>query len=41
MRFDDTNPYKEEVEYIESIKSDVKWLGFGWGGAPLLCVRLL
>ena len=31
MRFDDTNPVKEEVEYIESILADVKWLGFDWG----------
>ena len=32
MRLDDTNPSKENVEYIESIKSDVRWLGFDWGG---------
>lgn len=31
LRFDDTNPEKEEVEYIESIKRDVRWLGFDWG----------
>jgi len=31
MRFDDTNPEKEEIEYIESIQEDVKWLGFDWG----------
>lgn len=30
LRFDDTNPSKEETEYIESIKEDVKWLGFDW-----------
>ncbi len=31
LRFDDTNPTKEEVEYVESIKQDVRWLGFDWG----------
>jgi glutaminyl-tRNA synthetase len=30
LRFDDTNPVKEEVEYIDSIKADIKWLGFDW-----------
>ena len=30
LRFDDTNPLKEEIEYIESIKGDVRWLGFDW-----------
>jgi len=30
LRFDDTNPEKEETEYVESIKADVKWLGFDW-----------
>jgi len=30
LRFDDTNPTKEEVEYVESIKKDVQWLGFKW-----------
>ena len=30
LRFDDTNPEKEEVEYVESIKADVRWLGFDW-----------
>ncbi len=30
LRFDDTNPEKESVEYVESIKTDVKWLGFDW-----------
>lgn len=32
LRFDDTNPEKEDVEYVESIKNDVSWLGFGWSG---------
>ena len=31
LRFDDTNPVKEEQEYVESIKTDVRWLGFDWG----------
>ncbi len=31
LRFDDTNPAREEVEYIESIKESVRWLGFDWG----------
>ncbi|MFT9849496.1 glutamine--tRNA ligase/YqeY domain fusion protein [Aneurinibacillus sp. REN35] len=32
LRFDDTNPLKEDIEYVESIKEDVKWLGFTWDG---------
>ncbi len=31
LRFDDTNPETEETEYVESIKADVRWLGFDWG----------
>ena len=32
LRFDDTNPAKEDQEYIDAIESDVKWLGFEWSG---------
>ncbi len=32
LRFDDSNPVKENIEYVESIMQDVRWLGFDWGG---------
>lgn len=32
LRFDDTNPHRENIEYIEAIKTDVRWLGFEWDG---------
>src|SRR5216684_3602889 len=32
LRFDDTNPVKEDIEYINSIQEDVRWLGFQWDG---------
>ncbi|OCG72250.1 glutamine--tRNA ligase [Gilliamella sp. Occ3-1] len=32
LRFDDTNPAKEDIEYVDSIKEDVRWLGFEWDG---------
>ena len=35
LRFDDTNPEKEEQEYVDSIKEDIRWLGFEWNGKPL------
>jgi glutaminyl-tRNA synthetase len=35
LRFDDTNPVTEDVEYVESIQEDVRWLGFDWKGEPL------
>ena len=34
LRYDDTNPAKEDVEYVESIQDDVRWLGFEWKGEP-------
>ncbi len=34
LRFDDTNPTKEDVEYVDSIKEDIRWLGFRWEGEP-------
>ncbi len=34
LRFDDTNPTREDVEYVESIKEDVRWLGFTWTDRP-------
>jgi glutaminyl-tRNA synthetase len=35
LRFDDTNPATEDVEYVESIQNDVQWLGFSWNGKAL------
>ncbi|HPW51322.1 MAG TPA: glutamine--tRNA ligase/YqeY domain fusion protein [Spirochaetota bacterium] len=34
LRFDDTNPVKEDTEYVNSIMDDIKWLGFEWNGEP-------
>src|SRR5881394_1805010 len=34
LRFDDTNPTREDVEYVESIQEDVRWLGFTWSAMP-------
>ncbi|HAA54616.1 MAG TPA: glutamine--tRNA ligase [Myxococcales bacterium] len=34
LRFDDTNPVKEDTEYVEAIQRDIKWLGFDWGEKP-------
>ena len=36
LRFDDTNPVKEEMEYVDAIKEDVRWLGFDWKTASTL-----
>ncbi len=41
LRFDDTNPVKEDVEYVESIQEDVRWLGFDWARPPVLRLGLL
>ncbi len=35
LRFDDTNPVKEDTKYVEAIKRDIQWLGFEWEGEPL------
>lgn len=40
LRFDDTNPAKEDTEYVDSIIDTVRWLGFDWGGASVLRLRL-
>ena len=40
LRFDDTNPEKEEQEYVDSIKDNVRWLGFDWEDRVFFRVRL-
>ncbi|NPV57505.1 MAG: glutamine--tRNA ligase/YqeY domain fusion protein [Anaerolineae bacterium] len=35
LRFDDTNPVKEDTEYVDAIQEDIRWLGFDWAGEPL------
>jgi glutaminyl-tRNA synthetase len=41
LRYDDTNPVKEDEEYIDSIEEDVKWLGFQWDKKLWAFFRLL
>ena len=41
LRFDDTNPTKDEQEYIDAIEFDVRWLGFDWGSTSTTLFRLL
>ena len=41
LRYDDTNPAKEDVEYVDAIRDDVRWLGFSWDTRRVLRVRLL
>ena len=38
LRMDDTNPTKEDTEYVEAIKEDIRWLGFTWDDRFLLCI---
>ena len=40
LRFDDTNPAREEQEYVDSIKEDVRWLGADWEDRLFFCLRL-
>src|SRR5947209_10361231 len=39
LRFDDTNPTKEDIEYVESIKTDVRWIGFDWDDRLFYCAH--
>jgi len=41
LRFDDTNPAKEEQEFVDGIIQDVRWVGADWGDRPVLRLRLL
>ena len=40
LRFDDTNPTKEDVEYVEAIKEDIQWLGYQWGNEYLSLIHI-
>ncbi len=40
LRYDDTNPVKEDVEYVDAIKEDIRWLGFDWGATGSITLQI-